>query len=398
MYYGMYLLSIPFGYQDWYGRLINLIVSSLGLYFFFLLVQRFFTERVAFYATLILTTSLWLIFSRKTMQDTFAVSLVFMGLYCSFQYFDRGRWGPLMCYIVLTTLGILSKIPAGMYLLFPILYLIRNPVPRKRMVGWGIGTLAPLILSYLWYFVYAPYASERYGYWHNLGEPLRDGLRSLVQNMDHVAENFFFQSFHSFVFIGALLMYWVMIIRRKERKHLIAFVSFTLVFAVFMIRSGTYFVQHNYYMIPYIPVMAVMIAKVLTKVPNRKWSVFLLVLGMAEGVVWVARDFTDSPREVYKMNLTEIVRNYSSPDDRIVLVNNGNPIGFYFAHRKGWLQANEEPLSMDKIKEVSGKGARILIVNRHVRRATYNLPILYEDEDYRIYELGKYPGRFGLVD
>ena len=226
MYYGMYLLSIPFGYQDWYGRLINLIVSSLGLYFFFLLVQRFFTERVAFYATLILTTSLWLIFSRKTMQDTFAVSLVFMGLYCSFQYFDRGRWGPLMCYIVLTTLGILSKIPAGMYLLFPILYLIRNPVPRKRMVGWGIGTLAPLILSYLWYFVYAPYASERYGYWHNLGEPLRDGLRSLVQNMDHVAENFFFQSFHSFVFIGALLMYWVMIIRRKERKHLICFREF----------------------------------------------------------------------------------------------------------------------------------------------------------------------------
>lgn len=144
--------------------------------------------------------------------------------------------------------------------------------------------------------------------------------------------------------------------------------------------------------------MAVMIAKVLTQVPNRKWSVFLLVLGMAEGVVWVARDFTDSPREAYKMNLTEIVREYSAPDDRIVLVNNGNPIGFYFAHRKGWLQANEEPLSMDKLKEVSGKGARILIVNRHYRPATYNLPILYEDEDYRVYDLGKYPRRFGSVD
>src|SRR5690606_17944501 len=366
--------------------------------FLFLLVRRFFSERVACYATLILTTSLWLIFSRKTMQDTFAMSLVLMGLYCGFLYFDQGNWRTLIGYTALTALGMLAKIPAGLYLLFPVLYLMRYPVARKRMAWWGISTLVPVILSYLWYFVYAPYASERYGYWYNLGEPLMDGWRSLYQNMDRVLENYFFQSFHSIVFVVAYLLCWVYMVRKKEWNHLILFGSFTLLFGVYMIRSGTYFVQHNYYMIPYIPVMAVMIALALTRIPKKNWAVFFLIMGKAEGTAWVARDFTDSPREAYKMNLTEIVREYSAPDDRIVLVNNGNPIGFYFAHRKGWLQANEEPLSMDKIKEVSGKGARILIVNRHVRRATYNLPILYEDEDYRIYELGKYPGRFGLVD
>lgn len=34
MNYGIFLLSKIFGFHDWFGRLINLIVSSFGVYFF----------------------------------------------------------------------------------------------------------------------------------------------------------------------------------------------------------------------------------------------------------------------------------------------------------------------------------------------------------------------------
>jgi len=42
MNYLHYLLSLIFGYQHWYGRLINLTISSLGIYYFYLLLRKCF--------------------------------------------------------------------------------------------------------------------------------------------------------------------------------------------------------------------------------------------------------------------------------------------------------------------------------------------------------------------
>lgn len=389
LYYGMYLLSVPFGYQNWYGRLINLMVSSLGLYFFFLLVRRFFTERIAYYGTLVLTTSLWLIFSRKTMQDTMAVSFMLMALQLNFNYFRDGRWLTLAGYMLLASLGMLAKIPVGMYLLFPLLYLFSHPTDEKRIFLWGVASLVPVVLTCLWYFGYAPYASEKYGYWHNVGEPFPDGLWSIFQNIDTVAERFFFQSMHSFVFLVLYVFGWIQMIRKKNWNYLILIGSFTLIFGLYMVRSGTYFVQHNYYMVPYVPLMALMIAWVLAHIPKRRLATGLLVIGMLEGIAWQARDFTNSPREEYKMKLTRIVNDYTSKDENIVLINDGNPVGFYFTHRKGWLQSDKNPLPNNKLISMSEKGAKILIVNRRERNQNYNLPVLYEDEDYRVYDLSE---------
>ena len=69
--YLIYLCSEIFGYQHWYGRLINLICSSLGLWFFFGLVKRYFGDKTALFSTIILAVSIWFQFSRKIMPDTF---------------------------------------------------------------------------------------------------------------------------------------------------------------------------------------------------------------------------------------------------------------------------------------------------------------------------------------
>ncbi|MDZ4751162.1 MAG: hypothetical protein SGI87_06065, partial [Flavobacteriales bacterium] len=72
---GIVLLSSVFGYDHWYGRLINLIVTSFGIYFFYLLLLTILPERAAFYSGIMLLTSLWFMFGRKIMPDTFSVSL-----------------------------------------------------------------------------------------------------------------------------------------------------------------------------------------------------------------------------------------------------------------------------------------------------------------------------------
>jgi hypothetical protein len=55
-----YLLCLLFGYQHWYGRLINLVVSSFGLYMFYRLIRDYMKDdRLAFYSTISLIFSLW---------------------------------------------------------------------------------------------------------------------------------------------------------------------------------------------------------------------------------------------------------------------------------------------------------------------------------------------------
>jgi hypothetical protein len=49
--YLIYLLSLIFGYQHWYGRIIVLIFSSLGILFFYKVIKKKFTESVAFNAS-----------------------------------------------------------------------------------------------------------------------------------------------------------------------------------------------------------------------------------------------------------------------------------------------------------------------------------------------------------
>ena len=41
-YYLIFLISKLFGYTHWYGRLINLVISSVGIYFFYLILSKSF--------------------------------------------------------------------------------------------------------------------------------------------------------------------------------------------------------------------------------------------------------------------------------------------------------------------------------------------------------------------
>ncbi len=77
-----YIISLLFGFEHWYGRLINLIISSLGLMAFYkILLFLLKNKEVALFSTILLASSIWFSFSRKMMPDTFSVSLVFIGIY-----------------------------------------------------------------------------------------------------------------------------------------------------------------------------------------------------------------------------------------------------------------------------------------------------------------------------
>lgn len=105
--YLIFLVSRVFGFDHWYGRLINLIISSIGIYFFYLTIKKFLSPSLAIISGIILLNSIWFSYSRKIMPDTFSVSLTLIGLYFALEYlYTKATILNLLLYILLGRLDL----------------------------------------------------------------------------------------------------------------------------------------------------------------------------------------------------------------------------------------------------------------------------------------------------
>src|SRR5688572_19695697 len=108
--YIIYLISLIFGYEHWYGRLVVLIFASIGTLYFYKLIKRYFGESSALNASILLLVSFWFSYSRKIIPDAFSASLIIISLYYAFLYLDEGKLSHLLLFFVLALMGRLSKI------------------------------------------------------------------------------------------------------------------------------------------------------------------------------------------------------------------------------------------------------------------------------------------------
>src|SRR6188508_1824146 len=197
--YLIYLTSLAFDYSHWYGRLINLIVSSFGIYFFFLLIRKLTSEKIAFLASIVLLSSIWFAFSRKIMPDTFSVSLVLIGLYCCHKYLYSGKWIQLILFFLLTTLGGLCKIPS-LYLLSALSILIFIPgVDRYRKAYVMVVTSLCIGVVALWYFYWVPYLLATYHNQLYFPRGIIEGFKEIVPLANRFFRNFYFNALNSYI-------------------------------------------------------------------------------------------------------------------------------------------------------------------------------------------------------
>ena len=200
--YLMYLLSLLFGFHDWFGRLINLIVSSIGVLYFYKLLRLKFDEKFSFYAGFLLLTSMWLIYSRKVMPDTFSTSLVIISLYHAFMYFKGSKIFHAVLYFIFVTLGILSKIPSAYLLIILVFPFIDKSVPTINKIWVFVFTLLMFIPVGFWYFYWVPYLVSHFGFAHYyMGTGIFQGFHEIVTNMSRTFEKFYFDAFKFIGFI-----------------------------------------------------------------------------------------------------------------------------------------------------------------------------------------------------
>lgn len=389
--YLSYLVSELFGYQHWYGRLINLLVSSLGVFYFFRIISRYFNPHVAFNASFVLLVSIWFAYSRKIMPDTFATSLVIIGFYYAALYFEEPnrRGFNLLLYALLTLLGILAKLPVGFLLILYAFFLFNKQISIHLKTTFFIVSgilLTPIIW---WYFSWVPYLVKTYDFWHFfMGKPIYQGTLELIENWRDGLKHFYDAALKYLGFFCFILgMYFSF---KNKQKTLFWIFGLSLgSFLVIALKAGFTFTHHSYYIIPFVPIMALVAGYGISQLQNQFLKISLFVLIAAEGIFNQLHDFRIKEHEMAFAKLEESMDTFSSRTDLIVVNTAPNPTAIYFAHRKGWLATNEELKNRTYRTELKQKGCKYVVILKRYLGSDLDLELtpVVNNPDWVIYKL-----------
>lgn len=385
--YLIYLVSIVFGYDHWYGRLINLLISSCGIYYFFLLIKKYFTEKIAFNSSIILLFSIWFTYSRKIMPDTFSVSFIIAGIYYGTNYLENNKIRDLSISTLLILLGALSKLPSICLLFVLGILFIRKDIATSRKILFTTSIAMAGIVTGLWYFYWVPHLVNEYGFWHFfMGKSFVQGFTEIINEYDEVLKNFYENSL-KFIGFTAFLAGLIFAIIKKDKLVLSIFSIVFFPFLLIIFKSGTTFAHHAYYMIPMVPIMALIAGYGIAQINHKYIPVILLLAIGIEGFANQIHDFNIPQKQLALYNLEHDLDKISCRNDLLLINSGAYPTPMYFAHRKGWVEYNNFISNKSNINELRKKGLKNIVILKKTTGTNINLdyPIAYNNDDYTIY-------------
>lgn len=387
--YLVYLVARIFGYAHWYGRLINLLVSSLGIHFFYRLVKKYFGERHAFYSAFILLVSVWLNYSRKTMPDTFSTSLALMALWYGIAFLERGSTVNLVLFALTALAGTLSKLPAGTLFVLFAPFMVRSNYALQFRLRFALTAAGVCALTLGYYFYWVPHLNRDFGFVHFfMGKSLSNGFHDLAGRFSATAEKFYAEAL-GYTGFALFLFSAFVAVRRRQKVLLGAVAALSFSFLFVMLKSGSVFYNHAYYIVPFVPAMALLAGYGLSLPGRRLWAAVALLIIGAENIATRFSDYHINPAYQSILALEEDLDRFSKRSD-LVLINSGQvPTPMYFAHRRGWLAGNSQMSSPQFIDSLRRKQLRYIVVLKQVfgQDMTLNYPVQLDKPAYRIYKV-----------
>lgn len=393
--YLVYLMSLVFGYHSWFGRLINLIVSSVGVYFLFRLVRDHFGKQAALNTGIIVLSSIWFTYNRTNIPDTFGASLCIISLFFGVRYLREQRTKDLLLFALVGLVGCLSRISAAVILtLIAIPFLFSTTTTMARVMT---TVVAGFILSMVcaWYFVWVPYLNSTYGMTFHffMGMDFMDGVRRLASDWPLTLKRFYEtpMKYVGFVVFVCSLVY---AIRTRNRLVLAIFLLPFLSYAAMTFRLVEGLHNDAYYVILFMLPMAFVAGWGLAQL-NRKsiMVVMLLAIGI-EGVANQIHVFRI--RQPYKSleGLEAVMDSVTTRTDLIAIsgLPNEDPTPMYMAHRRGWVEPSEYFKNVDFQQLLKSKGCSYIVIAKRVfGDVDLSLPKVYDSEDFSVYKLSSLP-------
>ena len=388
LYYIQGKLGLLFGFHDGIGRLINVVISTIGVAYFYALIRRFSSEKMAFYAAILFMISSYFMYSRKVMPDTAAIALYVIGIYYFFNALNHAKWKDICLSFAFLSLGLLVKIavlPLLGFLVFAYLFYRNRP-----KISWVFMLpILSLIPALLWYFVWNPYLSTTYGNWYNIGGSLTEGSFALVNSPIKLIEQLFFHPFFSYLVWGGIVFGFYQALKQGLSKEIsFSLVTFIALFVGYALKSGQIFITHEYYILPLVPVLAIAGGYGFAKWGKYAWV--FIVLTAIEAVANQVHDFRYNRNEAYKLRLRSIGVTYI-PQDALVSINgNSNPQELYFLKRRGWNLSDESMCNGKKRKSLMEQGCSYWLFNKHSMKCSAPKgQVLYNRKEYLLVKCRK---------
>ncbi len=384
------VISDIFGYAHWYGRLVSLFLCSAGLLAFHRLVLTYWDRSSAFHATIILGVSLWFSYGRKMMPDVPSMAFILIGLAFTSAAL-HGRKVVLYGLLAALTLalGTAMKLPSGYLLLMLPAMLVTAHVRWRTKVLVLLMIVPGQILVLTWYFVWVPHLETLGGYVHFfMGTDISQGFRELLAAPGRVLDNFYFDALR---FSGAALAVGgtALAIRRREHALLTTLTLCTLGFILIMLKAGQQFWKHAYYVVPFVPIMALLAGWCLAQIGSKAWRNALLTAAVMEGLASQWQDFRISPTQAPLLQVEALLDDIGDRDDLIIVNSGAIPTPIYFAHRRGWTASASDLASGSYRDSLAQHGARWLVILHEGYEAVTetDLPVEVSNQHITIHRL-----------
>ena len=387
--YLIFLISLVFGFESWYGRLINLIVTSIGTLYFHKLIKKYFGEPSAFFASVTLLVSMWFSYSRITIPDVFAASFCIISLYNGFQYLEEGKWPHLITFFGLGALGCLVKISAAPILTCLAIPLFINRIPLNRKVI--VSLFASVILASVcyWYFVWVPYLNSTYSFggYFFMGMSVHNGIQDLMREWPHALDQFFVTPL-KYTGLAVFLLSFYVLIKTKNWVALAVFLIPISAFIMFVLKSGWGFYVNDYYPLVSVPFFAFLVGLGLAQIKSKTIATILLVIISIEGIGDQIHVFKIRQPNTSLLSLESTLDKITLPTDLIAINSDGSPTPMFCAHRRGWNVSNEYLSDEQNINHLKGQGCKYIVILK-IFNDNINLELskVYDSEEFSVYKL-----------
>ncbi len=385
-----------FGPAHWYGRLIALVLSTLGAWAFHAVLLRRYGKRIAFLSTFVLLWSAWFVYGRKSMPDTFSIALVLMALYAVDKALADRMWAWLLLAIPLAALGGLCKIPAIVLCAYWGLLVLDRGLPIRGRIILALSLAMAMAPVFWWYFHWQPYLLSTYGNQLYFPYGLREGFVDLLPHMGKALERFRFSALMSHLAFGAVLWGLWRSVHTRDHRTLWVVLGVAVPFGYFILKTGSVFALHAYYILPLVPLLALLAGIGLSTLPKGTFTglALLLVAAEAMGLRW--SDLTGGAERVYLLRAEALADRYSGGSDLVATTSGLDPRPMYYLHRHGWNLDREQVTDARTLDSLGALGLRAVFVERAACDAPLPWTLLYEHADWRVYGPGLSPNNVSI--
>jgi hypothetical protein len=154
-----------------------------------------------------------------------------------------------------------------------------------------------------------------------------------------------------------------------------------------MLKAGRFFPIHNYYIIPYVPIMCLFIGYFLSQIKSSKLKYLLLISIVIENIANQQHDFRIKKSELYKISLKEIAQQYVPKNARIATNGDLNPQLLFFSNRKGWSITNQQLKDYRIVKDLKSQNCKYIIVDKNSYTENLIHTVVFQNSNFIIYNL-----------